>query len=140
MITGGKRLFSLIVLSLALAGCASYNDLNGRKGMSSTGGFRDQKLGDGLFLITAMSGFAPWENQAGARKTFSRRAVELCGDDRFTVLWFDEQSMSATGLDAHIVTTAIGYALDKDSPLSGDEAKRIINAERERLSLQPIFR
>jgi hypothetical protein len=119
-----------ILFSLLAGGCSTHSNLNQTNRPSAFGGFKDQTLAEGLFLIEGTSGVAPWENAGGARKIFERRARELCGDDRFTILWMYEETGTPLGLRLYKTTTIVGYVCDTDSPLSIDEAKRIINEQR----------
>ena len=119
-------------------GCAAHSDLNKEAGASVTGGFKDQKLADGIYFIESVSGMAPWKNPRGAHDTFTRRAMELCGDERFAVLFLYEETGSPTGMRAHQTTTVVGYIRDHDSPLTVEDAKRVVNEKRAARGLYEI--
>jgi hypothetical protein len=132
------KAIALLILFSFLVGCASYGDLNEKNGASVTGGFKDQALGKGLFFVEAASGFAPWANSGGSRATFDRRASELCGGRKYTLLWIYEETGTPTGFRSQKSTTVVGYILAGDSPLTIEEAKRVVNAAREKAGLYPL--
>lgn len=139
MLFGKMKLLWILLTSVLLAGCAAHTDLNHKASASVIGGFKDQKLGDGVYFIEATSGMAPWSNSRGAHATFRRRAQELCGDARFSILFVYEETADVTGM-RHMVTTVVGYIRDDDSPLSIDEAKRVVNEKRATRGLYQITR
>jgi len=121
---------AIVFTCMFFAGCAAHTDLNKKSGASVTGGFKDQKLADGIYFIEAVSGMAPWRNPRGAHDSFTRRAIELCGDERFSILFLYEETGSPTGRRAHMTTTVVGYIRDHDSTLTMEGAKRIVNEKR----------
>jgi hypothetical protein len=120
------------------AGCTAHSDLNRKSGAGVTGGFKDQMFADGVYFIETVSGMAPWKNSRGAHDTFTRRAIELCGDERFSVLFLYEETGSPTGMRAHKTTTVVGYIRDHDSSLTAEDAKRVVNEKRAVLGLYEI--
>ncbi len=123
-----------------LVGCAAHADLNRQSRASVGGGFKDQKLADGVFFIEAVSGMAPWKNSGGAHDTFRHRARELCGDDRFSILFIYEETGSPTDMRSHKTTTVVGYVRDDDSPLTVEDAKRVVNEKRAARGLYQIIK
>lgn len=78
------------------------------------------------------------KNSGGARDTFDRRAKELCGDDRYTVLWIYEEVGAPTSFRLYKTSTCVGYVLDHDSSLTVHSAKQTINAARQQRGLFAI--
>jgi len=122
----------LLLLIVALSGCASYTNLNDGRRNNLGGGFQDQKIGDGLFYVLAKTNWAPWENFGGANSTFHRRATELCGRD-YKVLKREEISYeSMPGMRGYIISQVEGYVLSASSHLSEEEARKLIDAHLKR--------
>lgn len=120
----------ILILILALCGCASYKDLNDGRRNTLGGGFQDRKLADGLYHVLAKTNWAPWSNLGGANSTFQKRATELCGPN-YKVLKKDETSYeSIPGMRGYIISQVEGYVLSAQSPLGEAEASKLIEEHR----------
>jgi hypothetical protein len=123
-----RNAFSLGLLSAlvacSLAGCASDHDLkrNGYNVMG--GGFIDDEVRPGLYLIKGYSNFAvlPSLERDGAAKTFFRRADALCGAGAYTVVNYNLGTYSAS---VH-VTFMAGHVLCTNSGITVEEARKIL--------------
>jgi hypothetical protein len=117
------RLLPLII-ACALAGCASNHDLkrNGYNFMG--GGFIDDEVRPGLYLIKGYSNFAvlPSLERDGAATTFFRRADALCGAGAYTVVNYNLGTYSAS---VH-VTFMAGHVLCANSGITVEEARKIL--------------
>lgn len=115
-----------IVLSIFLTGCASSHDLN-RDGINFFGGgFIDQKIAPGLYLIKAFSNSLMVATSGAAARTFTNRAGELC-QKGFVEIRSVSNSYKASGqrpLDD--VKSKIGHVLCNDSPITVDEARALV--------------
>ncbi len=115
-----------IALAILLTGCASSHDLN-RDGINFFGGgFIDQRVAPGLYLIKAFSNSLMVATSDAAARTFSNRASELC-QKGFVEIRSVSDSYKASGprpLDD--VKSKIGHVLCNDSPLTVDEAGSIV--------------
>lgn len=73
-----RRIAALLIV-LTLVGCASTHDIK-RDGHNAFGGggFIDDQLGPGLYLIKAFSNISPFVTAGSAAQTFEYRAKQLC--------------------------------------------------------------
>jgi hypothetical protein len=113
-----------VIICYALAGCASDHDLkhNGYNFMG--GGFIDDEIRPGLYLVKGYSNFAmlPSLERDGAAKTFFRRADALCGAGAYTVVNYNLGTYSAS---VH-VTFMAGHVLCANSGITVEEARKIL--------------
>jgi hypothetical protein len=114
----------LLVIACSLMGCASNHDLkrNGYNVMG--GGFIDDEVRPGLYLIKGYSNFAvlPSLERDGAARTFFRRADALCGAGAYTVVNYNLGTYSAS---VH-VTFMAGHVLCANSGITVEEARKIL--------------
>ena len=111
-------------LSLFIVGCSSYRDLEEGSGTLG-GGFIDSRIGDGVYRVVARSNFAPWTNFGAARKTFDRRAGELCRDG-YEILTSEEshfEMIESPGAAAYIISEVEGFVRCQGSSVSAGDAK-----------------
>jgi len=140
-----KNLYLLLVL--LLAACSSTHDLK-RDGLNFFGGgFIDEQVGPGLYLVKAFSNMSPIPTPDSAARTFLFRAKQLCPagyEEVRTVADAYESSSAATvvipdikrpGLSVvappPVVTSKIGHIRCIDSPLTLYEAKAFVSPESE---------
>jgi len=139
------RLIAAILTVLILFGCASTHDIK-RDGHNvfGGGGFIDDQLGPGLYLIKAFSNMSPFVTTASAAQTFEYRAKQLCSSGYTEVHPITDAYQSSlpnpsvavkgAGLidtPKWIVTSKIGHILCNDSPISAYEAWMFVTPENE---------
>jgi len=114
----------LLVIACSLMGCASDHDLkrNGYNVMG--GGFIDDEVRPGLYLIKGYSNFAvlPSLERDGAARTFFRRADALCGAGAYTVVNYNLGTYSAS---VHVSFMA-GHVLCANSGITIEDARKIL--------------
>jgi len=107
-----------------MTGCASDHDLkrNGYNVMG--GGFIDEEVRPGLYLIKGYSNLAmfPSLEPDGAAKTFFKRADALCGAGAYTVVNHNLNTYSASVR----ATFMAGHVLCANSGITVEEARKIL--------------
>lgn len=136
-----------LLLTLLLAACSSTHDLK-RDGLNMFGGgFIDEQVGPGLYLVKAFSNISPIPTPDSAAKTFRYRAEQLCPAGYEEVRTLANAYRSSSGamiitpdikrpglsVDAPppVVTSKIGHIRCIDSPLSLYEARAFVSPESE---------
>lgn len=125
-----KNLYLLLIL--LLTACSSTHDLK-RDGLSMFGGgFIDEQVGPGLYLVKAFSNISPIPMPDSAANTFRYRAEQLCpvGYDEVRTLANAYRSSSGA-TPPPVVTSKIGHIRCTDSPLSLHEARAFVSPESE---------
>jgi len=105
-----------------IAGCAATGDLatDGSLG----GGHYESKVAPGIYRISVRTNLGLWMNRSSARSAWRSRADSLCGSVGFLEADIVEDlHVHAGGFGVPwVITTRSGYAVCKDSGLSGEEA------------------
>lgn len=136
-----RRLILCFVITLAA--CSSTHDLK-RDGFNIFGGgFIDETVGPGLYLIKGFSNTSPIATPDSAAKTFEYRAQQLCPNGYTEVRAVSDAYASMTpgalvpvpnanlavpGPKA-VITSKIGHVLCVDSPLTLYEARMLFAPE-----------
>lgn len=136
-----------IFVGTALVGsCASTHDLKRDGPNLFGGGFTDEQMGPGFFLIKAFSNTSPIPTPDSAARTFHYRATQLCPSGYSEIRGVTGAYSSSTpgptvvvpgkhggpvDLPGHVITSRIGHVLCTDSPLSVDEALAYLNRHAE---------
>jgi len=137
------RHIALTVFAM-LSACSSNHDLK-RDGFNIFGGgFIDDQIAPGLHRIKAFSNTSPLATPDSAAKTFANRAKQLCPTGYTEVRVVSDAYRSMTpgpmvqlpnqpGLIAQgpgpVVTSKIGHVLCDGSPISLNEAKKLVAPE-----------
>lgn len=111
------------------------------------GGFIDDQVGPGLYLIKAFSNTSPLATPDSAAKTFRYRAEQLCPTEYEEVRTVVDAYKSSIGgmeiapdpkqpgltvpVPPPVITSKIGHIRCSDSPLSLYEAKVLVTPEGE---------
>lgn len=116
-----------VVIAGTLAGCASDHDLKRNGYNLAGGGFIDDEVRPGLYLIKGYSNFSmlPSLERDGAAKTFFRRADALCGAGAYTVVNYNLGTYSASVP----VAFAAGHVLCTNSGFTVEEARKILSLD-----------
>jgi len=118
------RAIRLIMATAFLCGCASSHNVATGSANLLGGGYYQQKVHDGIFLISVKTNWAPWTSTSTARSSWREHARALCGSERFRELEITEGSYDQ-GL-RQIVTTRDGYAVCEKTDLSDEAALALI--------------
>ena len=137
--------YLFLCLPVAVSACSSTHDLK-RDGFNVFGGgFIDEKVGPGLYLIKGFSNTSPFATPDSAARTFEYRAKQLCPNGYSEIhIVSDAYSPATPGTTAMIpntvvvvqmprsvITSKIGHILCADSPLSLSEAKILVTPKTE---------
>ena len=124
------RVFSSVVIMLALSSCASSTNMNDGGANMFGGGIGDTEVAPGVYRITARTNFAPYENFGGARSMWDERAEEVCTPGKYRAVrtweYTQEEAPSILGIVRYIVSIKRGYAVCESSGLSDEEVIDII--------------
>lgn len=136
------RIFSIVGLIL-LCSCSSTHDLK-RDGINIFGGgFLDDQIGDGFYLVKGFSNESMFVTKDSAANTFEYRAKQLCPQGYEEVRAHTNAYKSAIpSMDPtpgfpvikaprNVITSKIGYILCSNSPVSLEEAKAIVISRTE---------
>lgn len=137
------RIFSLVGLIL-LCSCSSTHDLK-RDGINILGGgFLDDQVGDGFYLIKGFSNTALFATKDSAASTFEYRAKQLCPEGYAEVRAVTNaykpaipsanpgpQPFAIFEAPRNVITSKIGYILCSNSPVTLEEAKAIVKSRTE---------
>lgn len=123
----------IIVLTIGLGACVSTHDLKRDGANLFGGGFIDEELGPGFFILKGYSNLSPFSTPNSAAKTFHLRAEGLCPNGYTEVAASTHAYQSSPSgeitikkttvhLPGNTVTSKSGYVLCSDSPISSKEA------------------
>lgn len=136
------RLFLLVTL-LAIGACSSTHDLKRDGTNIFGGGFIDDKIGPGLYLIKAFSNTSFFATHESAAETFEYRAMQLCpnGYEELRVISDAYESMTpgptvpvpgfpgvAVSGPKQVITSKIGHVRCRDAPITYKEAKALVGS------------
>lgn len=137
--------YIILAALFTLGACESTHDLKRDGANVLGGGFIDEEIGPGLYLIKAFSNTSFFVTPESAAKTFEYRAKQLCsgGYEEIRVLTDAYNSMtpvpkisipSRPGLNVEglnqVITSKIGHVRCSDAPISYDEARALLSAEK----------
>jgi hypothetical protein len=105
-----------------ITGCAATGDIASDGSLG--GGHYESKMAPGIYRVSVRTNLALWMNISGARSAWSNRAESLCGSAGFLEADIIEDLHVHEGGFAvpWVITTRSGYAVCKDTGLSGEEA------------------
>jgi len=113
-----------VVIAGTLTGCASDHDLKRNGYNLAGGGFIDDEIQPGLYLIKGYNNASifPSLEKDGAARTFLKRADALCGIGAYTIINKNLGTYSASVR----VTFVAGHVLCANSSLTVEEARKIL--------------
>ncbi|ABR91837.1 Hypothetical protein mma_0677 [Janthinobacterium sp. Marseille] len=135
----------LLVASLfLLCACSSTHDLKRDGANLFGGGFIDDQIGEGFYLIKGFSNDSIFVTRESAANTFEYRAKQLCPEGFAEVRTVANAYKSAIpGMPnpypalqlietpRNVITSKIGYVLCGNSPITLEQAKAIVVSRTE---------
>jgi len=124
------RLIFPFILIIA-AGCASNHDLK-RDGQNLFGGgFIEDEIKPGLYLIRAFANITPFYGLESAKRTFMNRADALCGKGSYTIVNsnLDSYPSSIPMRPVSNINFMAGHIICSNSSITLEEAKKIVSIE-----------
>jgi hypothetical protein len=132
-----------VCLTASLLGCASTHDLKKDGPNIFGGGYIDEQIAPGLYLIKGFSNTSPFVTSDAAARTFENRARQLCAKGYVEVRALADSYKSnlaapfvpipSTGIGVRgptsVVTSKIGHVLCVDSPLTPKEALALLGPD-----------
>lgn len=114
-----------------ISGCASDHDLK-RDGLNFFGGgYIDDELGVGLYSVKGFGNSALFSTPDAAYKTFANRAETLCKGKGYQIINSNlgTHDTLSSGTASLKVTFMAGNILCSDSPITFEEAKKLLSLE-----------
>ncbi|MNR83674.1 hypothetical protein D3C72_144560 [compost metagenome] len=134
----------LVASLLLLCACSSTHDLKRDGANFFGGGFIDDQIGEGFYLIKGFSNESIFVTKESAANTFEYRAKQLCPEGFAEVRAITNAYKSATpGMPnpfltlqvietpRNVITSKIGYVLCRNSPIALEEAQAIVVSRTE---------
>ncbi|MCK6391475.1 MAG: hypothetical protein L6Q40_10735 [Azonexus sp.] len=120
----------LLILTIVM-GCASDHDLKRDGPNLFGGGFIEDEIKPGLYLIKAFSNTSPFSTLDSAKRTFMKRADALCGKDSYTIVNsnLDSYDSSFPLSPPPKISFMAGHVLCSSSRITLEEAKKIVSVE-----------
>lgn len=131
---------SIYLCILLICSCTSYRNSNTDGYSIIGGGFKDQKISNGIYKIEVQSGISMFANTNGSKNVWHRRASELCPTGY--KIYDSNAGFFHEGTAPDLVFFspmeygqykgfAGGYAICKDVTIPMDEIVSIINAQEQ---------
>lgn len=120
-----------LLVALSLAGCSSNHDLKRDGPNLFGGGFVDEEVRPGLYLIKAFSNTSPLSTLESAKRTFIRRADALCGTGEYTIVNsnLDSYQSSTPLTPPPRVSFMAGHVLCSNSKMSVEDARKVLSLD-----------
>jgi hypothetical protein len=120
---------AIVIAAGVLWGCASDHDLKRSPVNFMGGGYIDDTVAPGIFLIKAFSNNLVIATSDAANRTFQNRAASLCPAGYTEVRSVEASRNSGVGRPNDEVKSKIGYVRCNDSPLTLHEARALVAPE-----------